>query len=77
MPANRLPVTMSMAWLMNTEGSKDCAIDRPSFCRSLSRMISISAFTAVSVSSTLASGSRMIWMPMAGLPFCMARLLRA
>ena len=77
MPANRLPVTMSMAWLMKTAGSKDCAIERPSFFRSFSRMSSISAFTAVSVSSTLASGSRMIWMPMAGLPFCMARLVRS
>ena len=77
MPANRLPVTMSIAWPMNTDGSNDCAIERPNFLSSLSRSESICVLTAVSVSRTLASFSFMIWMPIAGLPFCSARSLRS
>ena len=77
MPANRLPVTMSMAWSMNTDGSNDCAIDKPSRFNSFSRIDSISRFTAVSVSRTLASFSFMICTPMAGLPFCSTESVRS
>ena len=77
MPASRLPVTMPTAWLMNTDGSKDCSIARPMSASGPSRNAPISSLTAVSVESTSAPDSFRIWIAIAGLPFCTASELRS
>ncbi len=76
-PATRLPVTRPIAWLMNTEGSKDCSMARPSSASGPSRSSPISAFTSRSVASTSAPDSFRIWIAIAGLLFCTASELRS
>ena len=76
-PATRLPPTRPSAWLMKTDGSKDCSIARPISASGPSRSSPISALTAFSVASTSAPDSFRIWIAIAGLLFCTASELRS
>ncbi len=76
-PATRLPPTRPSAWLMKTDGSKDCSIARPISASGPSRSSPISVRTARSVASTSAPDSFLISIAMAGLLFCTASELRS
>jgi len=68
-PRIRSVVTIPIAWLMKCDGSNEYCRATPRSLPTPSLIAWSSAFTALTVDSTLAPEARNIWRPSAGFPF--------